>query len=269
MTKEIEETETQKFDMIKLIMEQNLQLKQLEEQMEKLVKEKEEAVKRASIPMDVVPLTTVSITIFSTSGITTTIGTIEGVEHLAEDFHNISIQTKEIKKLQNQLKTLQHMKAVEDSSHAAELQRARGQIEVLQKEVKDPYLGNTLGLVKDIIWEEIIESIKDIWPYSRIFFYQKDLLEKSQEPIETISNQLEDMREISTDIVMFLNSQDNYELQELGIDDRTSTILEVKRVITKKNLILQFEEKCNSANVIVQNFFKACVECPPRYLFHP
>jgi len=38
MAKEIEETKTQKSDMIKLIIEKKLQIKQMEEQMEKLVK---------------------------------------------------------------------------------------------------------------------------------------------------------------------------------------------------------------------------------------
>jgi len=51
-----------------------------------------------------------------------------------------------------------------------------------------------------------------------------------------------------------LNSKDSYELEELGINDRTTTILEVKKIITKKNLILQLEEKCNNVNVIVQRF---------------
>ena len=51
-----------------------------------------------------------------------------------------------------------------------------------------------------------------------------------------------------------MNSKDSYELEELGINDRTTTILEVKKIITKKNLILQLEEKCNNVNVIVQRF---------------
>lgn len=125
------------------------------------------------------------------------------------------------------------MKAVVDNSHAVELQRTRGKIEVFHKEVKDSYLRNTLGLVKEIIWEEIIESTKDFWPYI------KDLLEKAQEAIQNISNELEDKPEIATNIIKFLNSKDNYELEELGINDRIAAILEVKKVITKKNLILQ------------------------------
>lgn len=112
-------------------MEQSLQIKQMEEKMEKLVKEKEEAMKRAQIPMDVVPLLAVSITRVSTSGTATTTGTAEGAEQLVEVVKNLSIQTVEIKKLQDELKELQQMKAVADNSHAVELQREKSQIEVL------------------------------------------------------------------------------------------------------------------------------------------
>ena len=63
------------------------------------------------------------------------------------------------------------------------------------------------------------------------------------------------MPEIATEVIKFLNSKDSYELEELGINEKTTTILEVKKIITKKNLILQLEEKCNNVNVIVQRFF--------------
>ena len=46
-----------------------------------------------------------------------------------------------------------------------------------------------------------------------------------------------------------------YELDDLGIDDRTKSILEVKKVLTKKNLILELEEKCHSLEITVQRFF--------------
>lgn len=91
------------------------------------------------------------------------------------------------------------------------------------------------------MWEEITEAIKGIWPYIRIVFDQNDLLEKSQEAVETISKQLEYMPKIASDIIKFLNSKDSYELEELGINDKTTTILEVKKIITKKNLILELE----------------------------
>jgi len=136
-------------------------------------------VKGAQIPMAIVPLSALSITIVSTSGTIATTGTTEGAKQLVEVVQNLSIQIVEIKKLQDELKELQHMKAVANNSHVAELQRAKIQIEVLQKEIKESYLGNKLGLTKDILWEEITKSIKDIWPYIKIIFDQKDLLEKA------------------------------------------------------------------------------------------
>jgi len=63
------------------------------------------------------------------------------------------------------------------------------------------------------------------------------LLKKAHEAIETISKEIEDMPEVATEVIKFLNSKDSYELEELGINDRTTTILEVKKIITKKNLI--------------------------------
>jgi len=80
MAKDIEETETQKYDMMKLIMEQNLQIKHMEEKMEKLVKEKEDAIKRSQTPMDIVPLAAIPVTRVSTSATTSTTGTKKGVE---------------------------------------------------------------------------------------------------------------------------------------------------------------------------------------------
>jgi len=58
------------------------------------------------------------------------------------------------------------------------------------------------------------------------------------------------MQETAYDIIKFLKYKDNYEREELGMNDRT-TILEVKKVITEKNLIFQLEEKFSSVNTIV------------------
>ena len=63
------------------------------------------------------------------------------------------------------------------------------------------------------------------------------------------------MLETASDIIKFLNSKDDYELEELRISDKTATILEVKKIITKKNLTLQLQEKCSNVNNIVQRFF--------------
>lgn len=43
-------------------------------------------------------------------------------------------------------------------------------------------------------------------------------------------------------------------MKEVGISDRTATILEVKKVLTKRNLIDQLEEKCETLELQVKRF---------------
>jgi hypothetical protein len=52
-----------------------------------------------------------------------------------------------------------------------------------------------------------------------------------------------------------LNSKTKEELEALEIEDRTKTILEVKKVLTKKGLMLQLEEKAQTMDIGVQRFF--------------
>jgi hypothetical protein len=47
----------------------------------------------------------------------------------------------------------------------------------------------------------------------------------------------------ANEIIKFLNSKSKEELECLQIEDRAETILEVKRVLTKRGLILQLEER--------------------------
>jgi hypothetical protein len=56
-------------------------------------------------------------------------------------------------------------------------------------------------------------------------------------------------------IIKFLNSKSKEETKSLQIEDRTETILEVKRVLTKRGLILQLEDIVQAMDVVVQRFF--------------
>jgi len=59
----------------------------------------------------------------------------------------------------------------------------------------------------------------------------------------------ERLGEMPTDaanIIKLLNSKSRYQLEEVEIGDRTATILEVKKVLTKRNLIDRLEEKCET-----------------------
>jgi len=62
------------------------------------------------------------------------------------------------------------------------------------------------------------------------------------------------MLEEAVRIIQFLNSKNKYEIQELDIPDRTDTILEVKRVLAKRNLMLNLEDKYQTMQLAVDRF---------------
>jgi len=57
-------------------------------------------------------------------------------------------------------------------------------------------------------------------------------------------------------LIRLLNSKSREELEELDIEDITYTILEVRKILTKKNLMFQLETKCNSLENITKRFHR-------------
>lgn len=80
-------------------------------------------------------------------------------------------------------------------------------------------------------------------------------MEKTKHAISIINIELGDMPTTANNIIKFINSKNRYELDDLGVDDKKETILEVKKVLTKKDLIVCLTEKCQSLEVEVYRFF--------------
>jgi len=97
VTKDIEEGETQKADMMKLIIDQNIQIKQMEVELEKLIKEKEDILKMAIVPLDVVPLSQLPSTGETTAPTTST--QTPSVEQVTQTLQNMSLQSTKIETL--------------------------------------------------------------------------------------------------------------------------------------------------------------------------
>jgi len=96
--------------------------------------------------------------------------------------------------------------------------------------------------------------MNEILPSVQIIFEQKELIEKATETIVQGREKLGEMPTKASNIIKFLNSKSKYELEEVGISDRTATILEVKKVLTKVNLIDQLEERCETLEMQVNRF---------------
>jgi len=79
-------------------------------------------------------------------------------------------------------------------------------------------------------------------------------MEKAKKTIANINSQLGEMTATTNNIIKFLNSKNRYDMDDLGVDDRTETILEVKKVLTKNNLVVQLTKKCHILEVVVNSF---------------
>ena len=55
-------------------------------------------------------------------------------------------------------------------------------------------------------------------------------------------------------MINFLNSRNRHQLEQLEIEDRTPTILEINIFLTKKNLMLNLEKRCQSIQEDIDDF---------------
>lgn len=168
---------------------------------------------------------------------------------------NMSIQGEEIKKLWEDVKVIQEQKTKYENFLLTEMQKSQRLTQRMQQIDKEFAMGNTLAQVKENIWKRINEAMIEIWPSIQIIFDQKELIEKYSEAIEQIKEHLGDKPSEATQLIKFLNSKNRQELEELEIEDRTETILEVEKLLTKRNLIRKLGEKCQVLDIGVQRFF--------------
>jgi hypothetical protein len=210
--------------------------------------------------MEVIALTTISIsrtntTIVTTSPSTTPSTPQEKTTELVESMERMNLQETEINRLKKEFENLQELKSSFQTSLSKEKQVTEQLKKELQQLQKQTVAGNTLGEVKDNVWTDITKSINEIWPMIQIMFERNELVQRSKHAIDKIKVELGDRPTQANDIIKFLNSNRREELEEMKIQDKIETILQVKRVLTKRVLMLQLEEKVHIMDQRVQRFF--------------
>jgi len=81
---------------------------------------------------------------------------------------------------------------------------------------------------------------------SKIIFEQTELVKLATEAIQKTKEELEEKPEEETQLMNFLNSKSKQQMEQWDIKDRIATIFEIKKVIIKKNLMLNLEKRCQS-----------------------
>jgi hypothetical protein len=143
--KEIVETEGEKDEMLKLIMEQNAQLKEMEAEMEKLVKEKEQSKPMEVIPLSAVPLSGVSTTSLAEVPSVNPLTSLEKTVELAKSMEEMNLQETEISRLKKEIENLQELKYSYQTSYSKEKQVSDQLKQELQQLRKQTVAGKTLG----------------------------------------------------------------------------------------------------------------------------
>ena len=254
-TKDVAEREGERDEMLRLLMEQSAQLREMEAEMEKLLKEKEQMKTVEGITLSAIPIAGLDTATVTAVPSATIEQVPEGTIDLAKSMERMNLQESEISRLKKEVENLQELKTSFQISLAKEKQVNEQMKKKLQQLEKQTMAGKTLAEVKELVWTDISKSINEIWPMVQIMFEQNELLERSKQAVDKIRAELGDMPTQANGIIKFLNSKTREELEELKIEDRTETILEVKRVLTTKGLMLQLEEKIQVMDQGVQRFF--------------
>jgi hypothetical protein len=167
----------------------------------------------------------------------------------------MTLQGTEISRLKKEVENLQGLKSSYQTSYSIERQASEKLKQEIQQLHKQTVGGKTLAEVKENIWMDISISINKIWPMLQIMFEQHELVLRIRQAIDKIKRELGEMPTEANEIIKFLNSKTKEELEELEVEDRTETILKVKRFLTKRGLMLQLEEKAQNMDIGVQRFF--------------
>jgi hypothetical protein len=220
--KEMAETEGQKEEMLKLIMEQNTQIKEMEAELERLVKEKEHTMPMEVIPLSAVPLTGVGTMTTSTTNTTelpsaTPVTVLETYEILEKSMEEMTIQGAEIKRLKQEIENHHKLKSSFQANYNTERHTSEKLKQELQQLQKQTVLGKTLD---ENIWMDISKSMTEIWPLVKIMFEQHELVLRSRHAIDRTKGELGEMPTEANEIIRFLNSKTKEELESLEIEDR-------------------------------------------------
>jgi len=241
----------------------------MENEMDKLVQEKNfsmEAIIVTTIPIVTTAVPSTSAIPFDTTLPTTLETTLvtesfiavahpsDEASKLIKAMHDMSIQTNEINRLKDQIKSLEDEKKLAQIMHKDETQKSNRLTERIQKLEKELTLKEPPAQEKQQLWANIINSVNDIWPSIQVIFEQKDLIKEATKAIQRVKEELGIKLEEANEIIKFLNSKNKQKLEDICISDRTETILEVNKVITKRNLMVQLEDKCQNMELAITRF---------------
>ena len=94
----------------------------------------------------------------------------------------------------------------------------------------------------------------DVWPSIQIIFEHQELITRCRSVIEKDKEDLKTKPVEALDMITVINSKSREKLEHINIIDRTTTILEIKKALQKKNFLNQLETKCQTLDIAIHRF---------------
>ena len=173
---------------------------------------------------------------------------------MMKEIEALELQMAELKKAKEKLTKLEE-KYDKSKQNVAEKTR---EVKALEKRIreleKELTLDKTIAEVKKILWAKIGQSITDQWQSTETIHEQIDLINLAQFENQKARASLGNMPELANRMIQVLNNRAGAQLAEIGIKNRTDTILLIKRVLTLRNYVQTLERKCQEMQTEVNEF---------------
>ena len=166
------------------------------------------------------------------------------MQNMMKEIEALELQMAELKEAKEKLAKLEEKydKSKQDvAEKGREVKALEKRIRELEKELT---LDKTLAEVKRILWAKIGQSITDQWQSIETIHEQVDLISLAHFENQKARASLGNIPELANRMIQILNTRTGAQLAEIGIRNRTDTILLIKRVFSLRNYVQNLERKC-------------------------
>jgi hypothetical protein len=96
---------------------------------------------------------------------------------------------------------------------------------------------------KHVIWDNISTQVSNNWSQFSLIGDELELLTSAKKDITRTTNELENKPDLANEIIKFLNNRTKEKLKDLNVIDRTNIVIDSKKVLTKRRLMKNVENK--------------------------
>ena len=142
-------------------------------------------------------------------------------DELAKQMESLKLRVSKLQTTKLQLTNLEQKYDVSKKTVADQTREVKRLEKLVKALEKDLALDMPLKQINEILWNNIKQSIKEIWSSVQIIFEQNDLVKLALNEIEKAREELRHRPKQANQLIQFLNTQTRQQLVAVGIEDRT------------------------------------------------